>query len=142
MRIKILYLAIVCLLVCSCFIYDYSDRMSNALNNRFGKEMKEYDYIFLIPNSGCTGCVSEAEHFFKSHVNDIRIKFVFTRIYSRKELAIRLGKNNLQKKNVFLDYENMFFFPESKESMYPIVVKIKNGVIDKLENMDILLSAY
>lgn len=143
MKIKIsVYLAIVSLLVCSCFTNDYSDKISNALNNQLGKEMKEYDYIFLIPNSGCTGCISEAEYFFKSHVDDMKIKFVFTRIYSRKELAIRLGKSNLQKKNVCLDYENVYFFPECKESMYPVVAKIKNGVIDKLENMDILLSTY
>ncbi len=138
MKIKTLFLTIVSLLVCSCSIDDYSEKISNALNKQLGEEIKEYDYILLIPNSGCTGCISEAEYFFKSHVDDMKIKFIFTRIYSRKELAIRLGKSNLQKKNVYLDYENTCFFPECKESIYPVVAKIKNGIIDKIENIDIL----
>ena len=41
MKIKILlYLAIVSLLVCSCCINDYSDKISNALTNQLGKESK------------------------------------------------------------------------------------------------------
>lgn len=96
----------------------------------------------LIPNSGCTGCISEAEYFFKEYKDNDKILFIFTHVISKKDLRIRMGKENLQRKNVLIDNDNQFYFEEFQESIYPIVAVIKDKKVIALKDHAFLREIY
>ena len=101
--------------------------------------LSNYRCIVLIPNSGCSGCVQEAEDYFLQHQNNKDVLFIFTNFPSQKTLTIKLGKDSLTQSNVWLDNDNSFYYPEYVESIYPCVIFLKEGVIDYLANLDELL---
>ena len=99
-------------------------------------------YIMLIPNSGCTGCISDAEYFFKEYNGNDEILFIFTHVISKKDLRIRIGKENLQRKNVLIDSDNRFYFEEFQESIYPIIAVIKDRKVVALKDHVFLIEKY
>jgi len=95
-----------------------------------------YHYILLIPNGGCTGCVQQAENYFLHHQNDKETLFIFTNFASRKSLSIRLGKESLNRSNVWLDHDNSLYFPKCAESVYPCVIFLEKGKVNHFTNLD------
>lgn len=93
----------------------------------------------MIPNGGCAGCVQETEHYYLQHKEESRTLFLFTNYLSRKELRIKLGKDLLERKNVRLGKENELYFPNYKESLYPCVILLSDGNIERFANLDELL---
>jgi hypothetical protein len=94
----------------------------------------QYDLIVLIPGSGCTGCITQAEDYFLRNVQNERIKFILTKNHSNKGLSIRLGKSNLRRNNVWIDQGDVFYLEEYEERIYPMVISIRDGRIDKIAN--------
>lgn len=96
--------------------------------------------ILVIPNSGCTGCISEAENSVDSLVQLKNFKVIFSKIQSLKALNYRLGQKKIdaRNQNIFIDtadlyikssaeFKNLWSFPTK------ITVKDKNVVkISKL----------
>lgn len=118
-------------------MYSYEEQVTSRLEKQFSaKVLDKYKRIIFIPNGGCVGCVSQAEDYFLRTKGDIETLFIFTNFLSRKDLNIKLGKSSLDRFNVYLDSENLFYFPNYQESLYPCVIYVSRGEIGRFANLD------
>jgi hypothetical protein len=122
---------------------DKSNIAENILNNLMEIDkfnQRNYTHAVIIPGSGCTGCISEAESFFKENKNE-NIFFIFTDIFSIKELRLKL--KDLDMDNVFIDEKSLFYIEDEEKNKYPVIVNLmdKNNIKYKIfepgENMNI-----
>jgi thiol-disulfide isomerase/thioredoxin len=90
-------------------------------------ELTNTDYIVIIPNQGCGGCITVAEQFYNEHKMAKNVKFIFTNIISQKMLN---QKVQIFSNNTFLDTNNIMLksYPKNK-NLYPCILKLKNGAI-------------
>lgn len=105
---------------------DYTRNVLEMLQEKTSFQKKQYTHIVIIPGSGCPGCISEAESFFMDNSNE-KIFFIFTKIYSSKNLKLRLGIDKLNKENVYLDKENTISDYPLNENLYPIIIDISDS---------------
>lgn len=73
-------------------------------------DIHKYNYILLIPNSGCHGCINSVESFMResySFDSNTRIFFILTGYPTAKNARIRFG-NILENENIHLDTINRF----------------------------------
>lgn len=90
--------------------------------------------VVVIPNQGCTGCISEAESYvMANHQKAPNISYVFTRIQSHKLLKRKLGDSILNRTNVILDEKNYITYPDEEKEIYPMIIYLKKGSIKKVE---------
>jgi hypothetical protein len=77
---------------CSCIDKkeNYVDFLNQKLETHYSHYMGKYEYIAIMPRSGCNSCIRESESFFKEKKSDGRYLFIFTQIVSQKELAIQI----------------------------------------------------
>ena len=122
------------LLLVGCQSQSFEQAVKNSFDNYLDTTVVDYKYVMLIPNSGCTGCISDAEYFFKEYNDKSEI--------SKKDLRIRVEKENLQRKNVLIDIENRFYFEQFQESIYPIVAVIKDKEVVALKDHVFLREKY
>lgn len=120
----------------NCYKTNYIDTVSQSIEFFLSKDSLSYKYVVLIPNSGCSGCISNAENFYLENVNNSDIKFIFTYIASKKNLYLKLNREFLSKNNVYIDLKNDFHFKNFKESIYPIVFFIENGQVVSTASVD------
>lgn len=118
---------------------DYYGEISSTIALNLKDSLMPYDMIVVIPGSGCTGCISGAERFFIENVKNRRIKFILTYNYSKKNLALRLGKENIKQPNVLIDNDNIFYLKQYEEKIYPIAITLKDGRIIKVDKLDHIL---
>lgn len=119
---------------------DYEDSVRKALTKEMPLEFWEKcEKIVLIPGSGCSGCITDAENYFVRHVQDSDTWFIFTNVLSVKELKIRVGAEKLKAPNVYLDLENKFYFASYANAIYPCVIYVKENVPGRFANLDELL---
>ncbi|WP_177181181.1 hypothetical protein [Parapedobacter koreensis] len=87
-----------------------------------GKSKSDYTRILVIPNAGCTGCISRAESFFLEQYNDQKILFIFTLISDIKLFESgRIGPY-ISNDNVIVDQRGQL--PKlGFHSQYPCVLK-------------------
>ena len=136
---------ILCLFVLSffsCKPHSFEQVVKREVENYLDTVKISYEYVMLIPNSGCTGCISDAEYFFKEYSDKNEILFIFTHIVSKKNIRIRLGKENVRRENVLIDKNDNFYFEEYQESIYPIVAVIKNKKVVALKDHTFLREKY
>lgn len=115
--------------VVSCQRDTYESELESKLNLFLKNEKVDYEYVIIIPGSGCTGCITNAENYFLSNVGNNKIKFVFTNNFSKKQLFIKLKKTNLQRSNIFIDNDNYFYLIDYDKSIYPYRAKVINKEI-------------
>lgn len=139
---KVIVHILILLSLFGCRLVNFEQAVKKSFENYLDSATYSYQYIMLIPNSGCTGCISEAEYFFKEYKDNDKILFIFTHVISKKDLRIRMGKENLQRKNVLIDNDNQFYFEEFQESIYPIVAVIKNKKVVALKDHVFLREIY
>jgi thioredoxin-related protein len=116
-------IGIICLIIfilASC-TKSYSDKLLGVFYTIQDKSTFDYKYLIIIPNSGCTGCISFAENFFMENKDNQEMFFVFTKIFSKKDLKIRIGRDNLTRSNVYIDDENRLYLSQYEENIYPVV---------------------
>lgn len=136
MKIKLkIYIVIALSLIAGCKRTDYKDTLEIKINQFLISEKHEYDYVVIIPNSGCTGCITNAENYFIKNVNNNRIKFIFTQILSNKELELRLKKENIKKPNVYIDNSDTFFLTGYQDNIYPYIATISNNKIIEIQRL-------
>lgn len=104
---------------------DFKTQIKDALDEIETFDYDAYDYAIIIPEAGCSGCISEAEDFYKSHKAD-NIYFIFTKLVSRKDLRLKLGFDVESERNVFIDEELLFLSSDNEINVYPIVVDIRD----------------
>jgi len=101
-----------------------------AVDKQFSPDTRSV--YLILPNEGCEGCISTAEQYvlsnFKKNEN---MKFIFTRITSKKILKAKLTDSVLRYPNILLDTINLISFPDKSKSIYPLVVLVEKGnVVD------------
>jgi len=92
----------------------------------------EYKNYIIIPNTGCQGCISNAEEFLMSNLNSAKYFFILTNYESKKYLRIKLGDSIFKAKNVFLDSTNKYYPQSFNERIYPISIYINNNTIENI----------
>lgn len=108
---------------CNVYEEDYAQRVVKTLRED-EIDISKFTHVAIIPEEGCGGCISEAEHFFRENV-DSAVFFVFTKIRSKKELRLRLG-NLLDRDNVLLDMEQRCVAQKEDMNIYPIIIDVRN----------------
>lgn len=106
-----------------------TDQLTDFLNNTFPR--LENGEILVIPNSGCSGCISDAENTVDSLIKRKNFKIIFTQIQSLKALTYRLkSKNiNLADSNIFIDSKNLYLKNSEKYNKlwgFPTRILIEN----------------
>ncbi|MBQ4161812.1 MAG: hypothetical protein IJD84_02810 [Parabacteroides sp.] len=86
------------------------------------EELNKYDFIVAIPRKGCLSCIKSAENFFYKNKDKKRFVFIFTRIDSLKKLKLEIGGENLEKENVKVDLNSIFYDRRFKDSAYPLLI--------------------
>ncbi len=122
----------------------------NSLESVYSKRLTDFQkqlevkiqtkYILIIPNQGCTGCISSAVFFAKENYNMYDFSVIFTQIYDYKLLRLKIGKAFLTKPNVFVDKTNIFNNFETSTA-YPKILKLSNNKVKEVLdfNEDIFL---
>lgn len=122
------------LLVSNSCERGYERFVTENLEGVFGDTLKLYSRVIIIPGSGCTGCISSAENYFKSHSDDTTCLYVFTNYYSFKGMKVRLGgSGNICRRNTFLDSTNVFQNKDFVQCEYPFSVSLQNGKVVSIE---------
>ncbi|MBR2456261.1 MAG: hypothetical protein IKB31_03750 [Bacteroidaceae bacterium] len=90
----------------------------------------DVEFIIIVPNQGCGGCITYMEDFYKNNKYNEKILFIFTNVISKKMLAYKIGEVG---ENTYIDYKNEFIkcYPEGK-SIYPCVLEIKNNSVKNI----------
>lgn len=93
--------------------------------------LKKAKAFIIIPNAGCDGCISSAESFVVSNLEEYKgFCVVFTSVSSIKVLRIRTGANIINHNRTIIDNEDVFY-RDSLRSVYPIVAYLKNETVFK-----------
>jgi hypothetical protein len=113
---------ILCLTLLLSCDSDRSDKeyIGKELNRIVSGLSQCYDYVVILPGSGCKGCITEGELFFKDNQANENILFVLTKIHSLKTLSHKVGFDIKKSKNVHLDLENKIV---PYDNIYPILIK-------------------
>jgi len=104
------------------------ESLTNAIKNYYVKS--QYKWIVILPGVGCHGCIQEGEFFMKKHISNTKILFVLTNITSLKIFQQKTGLVIRKHSNVYIDKDNSFKVI-TENAVYPCVVYIKNGIIQK-----------
>lgn len=129
---------VLCMNLCSCE-QSYTDKLKVQLETVLSERLEGYEFAVLIPNSGCPGCISEAEEYFKENASNEKILFIFTKFPTTKDLRLKMKISTLDLPNVYLDKEDLFYLSEFEHCKYPLVIYLRDGSVDRFANMDVLI---
>ncbi len=93
------------------------------------KNIKNGTKVFIIPGSGCTGCISDVENYAINNKNSDTLYFIFTRLKSVKLFRNRFGNSFVESKNIILDTGNTYQYKDNKMDIYPVMYKMENEKI-------------
>jgi hypothetical protein len=96
--------------------------------------LKNHNLLYIIPGSGCTGCISEIETLAINNVTEPHKYFLFTRIKSVKLFKNRFGQDFISRKNVILDTSNLFKFPANCKDIYPLLLTCIKGELEVVKS--------
>jgi hypothetical protein len=110
--------------ICSCKNIENKGELT-AFKQLYN--IKEGSIVYIIPGSGCTGCISDIEKIAMNNTNSDSVFFVFTRLNSLKLFRNRFGKSFIESKNIILDTSNFFHYKNETLEIYPVMYKKTNG---------------
>lgn len=123
----LVFIVLSCLFLVGCQQKkDYVKQVTTKLECLDKNPIGIYSFVIIIPEEGCSGCISEAEDFYMVNKNREDIFFIFTNIRSAKSLGLRMGKDIKDRENVFLDTKDDFLSLDINENIYPIVFYVQN----------------
>ena len=102
---------------------NYGEFLNKQLNDYYKEEFNLYNNIVIIPRSGCHTCKDYADFYFNENKDRKDFLFIFTKLISRKQLKIEFGEEALNKKNVKIDSNNLFYNIDYIDSAYPLLLK-------------------
>ncbi len=99
--------------------------IDDFISIHFEKKLDSLNYIIVIPEQGCSGCITVAEVFYKDFSFRDDILFIFNNIMSVKMLKHRLA---IRKDNTIIDTSNVYSsILGKKENIYPTAIVMKDG---------------
>ena len=125
MKLITYFILIISMMSCS-FQEKYEDKLHHELMKLDETIFDNYSFVIIIPEEGCSGCISEAESFYLEHKNDPQIFYIFTNISSIKSIKLRVGKDVINQRNVYIDIKNKFLSIDYNINVYPIILDIRN----------------
>lgn len=87
-----------------------------------------YQWIVIIPGSGCHGCIQEGELFMKRNIEKRNILYILIKTASVKILQQKTGVRINEHTNIYLDTHKQFDIP-TNNTIYPCIVEIKDGKV-------------
>lgn len=126
------------LFLSSCQVNEnITQNIQNQFNERNIKFEKNLKYCIIMPEMGCSGCISEGTLFIKNNLDLLKVKhnqirLIFTSIISEKMLLRNIGLSNLEEYYFVQDSENKFRL-NNNQAIYPLILYLNNGVIEKAE---------
>lgn len=111
----------------------YSDQLIGTVYDNI--QIDSLSTIVIIPGAGCPGCITKAEFYCEEHQNDRGSLFIFTNIVSEKILRLKSKDIDFSSPSIIVDTSNTFFFPEYYDSEYPVIIKVEDGKIKKVERL-------
>ncbi|WP_163378726.1 hypothetical protein [Cyclobacterium sp. SYSU L10401] len=86
------------------------NKLNKSLSKIHSTEFNDVNILFVIPNSGCTGCINAADQYLLENVDsNENIFYILTNVVSKKDVNLRLGIDIDKKKNILID-EKIYFF--------------------------------
>ena len=87
----LVFIVLSCLFLVGCQQKkDYVKQVTTKLECLDKNPIGIYSFVIIIPEEGCSGCISEAEDFYMVNKNREDIFFIFTNIRSAKSLGLRM----------------------------------------------------
>lgn len=103
----------------------YINKVCIELNKLDNQLLDNYSCVVIIPGAGCLGCITEAENFYIRNKENKKIFFVFTNISSIKSIKLKVGKDVIERENVFFDKNDIFLSNDHNENIYPLFFNLK-----------------
>lgn len=91
------------------------------------KPTKTYEWIVILPEMGCSGCIQEGEYFLSKYASNKSILFILTNITSLKTLQNKAKIDIKTYPNIIVDRKG-YNLP-STNCIYPCIIKYENGQI-------------
>jgi len=96
--------------------------------------------ILIIPNSGCTNCISDAENSVDSLIKVKNFKVVFSQIQSLKALKYRLSQKKIDptNQNIFIDTADLYINSSADfKELWPFPTKmiVKDKKVVKISKL-------
>lgn len=125
-RSKTFFLFIIALLINGCKDTQSESEIIKRIIQNLNQNNK-YNVAIIIPEGGCVGCISLAEEFVRKNKNNTKILFIFTRMFSQKELKSKIDISTPLPSNIHFDVKNEYALSfEYPESDYPLVIYFNN----------------
>lgn len=94
--------------------------------------------IMVINLRGCSVCWSRALHFLKENINKTdQFSYLITGVESRKDLAIRLGKDVLDSPHLYIDHDDLVSGKGVRETSPIVFYFSKDQQLEHVEIVDI-----
>lgn len=117
-----------------CGTNNSEKKLVTKVSDTFQYDLKNLNAVVILPNQGCQGCITEVESFMVNNANkELGIKYVLTKIMSRKILRQKIGDSIYLSKSVFIDSLNIFSSVGNKNSIYPAILYLENGRFKSIE---------
>lgn len=132
---RILLFVILGLIACSCTNNSSYERLLSSLLEK-NIDLQDYSVVVIIPGAGCTGCISQAEDFFRQQMSREDHLFIFTNITSLKTLKLKMENIDIENlDNTIIDKENLYDIQENQECIYPHIAIVENGRIKEVSRL-------
>ncbi len=129
---KIIFIFILSFFSCGLQKKNKKEIIAEEILTHFELPIKGEKLYLIISNSGCGGCIHEAEVFIKNNLQNPLLHSIFTSFESLKGLKIHL-KDVFYHSNVTID-ENLKIPSTNLLDVYPVAIFIKDGKIAKVES--------
>jgi len=93
--------------------------------NKVNEDLHNYSYIIIIPESEYSGCITKVEDFYNRNKENKNIFFIFKDILSIK---LKVGKDVIEKGNVYFDKSNTFLSNDYNGNVYPLIFNTKDNI--------------
>ena len=112
------------------------NKLNKSLSKIHSTEFNDGNILFVIPNSGCTGCINAADQYLLENVDsNENIFYILTNVFSKKDVNLRLGIDIDKKKNILIDKKNILF-QNGLRTIYPSVLYLKSGEIANIDYLE------
>lgn len=127
---------LLCLLILQSCDKSYEGALRKIVEQEKIPHFDKYNAMVIIPGSGCTGCITQAENYFLQNCHDTSTLFILTYNLSLKEVSLRLKEENINKENVIIDKSNKFYLSRYQDAICPIVCTLDKGRIINIRKLN------